>query len=58
VVKAFWASGYRDPALLQVLRDEQIDYPQNQAFQRELLAATGGHAELTGSEIARSTSDE
>ena len=58
VVKALWASGYRDPALLQVLRDEQIDYPQNQAFQRELLASTGGHAELTGSEIARSTGNE
>ncbi|WP_250627929.1 toll/interleukin-1 receptor domain-containing protein [Pinirhizobacter soli] len=58
VVKALWASGYRDPALLKVLRDEQIDYPQNLAFQRELLAATGGHAELTGSEIARSTGDE
>ena len=58
VVKALWASGYRDPALLQVLRREQIDYPQNTAFQRELLAATDGHAELTGHEIARSAGDE
>jgi tetratricopeptide (TPR) repeat protein len=58
VVKALWASGYRDPALLQALRREQIDYPQNTAFRRDLLVATDGHAELTGREIARSAGDE
>ncbi|HEY4146458.1 TIR domain-containing protein [Pinirhizobacter sp.] len=58
VIKRLWTSGYRDPALLQALRREQIDYPQNVTFQRELLAATGGHAELAGREIARSANDE
>jgi tetratricopeptide (TPR) repeat protein len=58
VVKTLWASGYRDPGLLQVLRNEQIDYPQNLVFQRELLAVTGSQADLAGSEIARSKGDE
>jgi eukaryotic-like serine/threonine-protein kinase len=42
VIQRLWASGYRDPGLLRVLRRERIDYPVNQAFQHELLVATGG----------------
>ncbi|PTR32532.1 TIR-like protein DUF1863 [Luteibacter sp. OK325] len=42
VIQRLWASGYRDPGLLRVLRREHIDYPVNQAFQHELLVATGG----------------
>lgn len=58
VIKALWASGYRDPGLLQVLRREHIDYPENVAFQRELLAATGGRTELKDRQLARSGNDE
>ncbi|WP_345777519.1 toll/interleukin-1 receptor domain-containing protein [Luteibacter sp. dw_328] len=42
VIQRLWASGYRDAGLLRVLRREHIDYPVNQAFQHELLVATGG----------------
>lgn len=42
IVQRLWASGYRDAGLLRVLRREGIDYPVNQAFQHELLVATGG----------------
>ena len=42
VIQRLWASGYRDAGLLRVLRRERIDYPVNQAFQHELLVATGG----------------
>jgi tetratricopeptide (TPR) repeat protein len=42
VIQRLWASGYRDAGLLRVLRREGIDYPMNQAFQHELLVATGG----------------
>jgi tetratricopeptide (TPR) repeat protein len=42
IIQRLWASGYRDAGLLRVLRREGIDYPVNQAFQHELLVATGG----------------
>lgn len=41
-IRSLWAGGYRDPALLQQLQREHIDYPVNEAFQHELVAATGG----------------
>ncbi|HJW05308.1 MAG TPA: TIR domain-containing protein [Rhodanobacter sp.] len=40
VIRQLWSSGYRDAALLAVLRRERIDYPVNAAFQQKLLAAT------------------
>ena len=40
VIRRLWGSGYRDAALLAVLRRERIDYPVNTAFQQKLLAAT------------------
>ncbi|MBT2144665.1 MULTISPECIES: toll/interleukin-1 receptor domain-containing protein [unclassified Rhodanobacter] len=40
VTRRLWGSGYRDAALLAVLRRERIDYPVNTAFQQKLLAAT------------------
>lgn len=40
-IRALWTAGYRDPALVQQLRRAHIDYPVNEAFQRELVAATG-----------------
>jgi tetratricopeptide (TPR) repeat protein len=43
LVRQLWNSGYRDAALLQVLRRERIDYPVNAAFQQQLLATSGGH---------------
>jgi tetratricopeptide (TPR) repeat protein len=42
VIRQLWNSGYRDAALLEVLRRQQIAYPVNAAFQQELLAATSG----------------
>ena len=39
IVQRLWESGYRDVALLQVLRHVQIDYPVNIAFQQRLQAA-------------------
>lgn len=41
-IRTLWNAGYRDPALVQQLRRARIDYPVNQAFQRELVAATAG----------------
>jgi len=40
VIRQLWDSGYRDAALLAILRREHIDYPVNTAFQQKLLAAT------------------
>lgn len=40
VIRQLWSSGYRDAALLAVLRRERIDYPVNAAFRQKLLAAT------------------
>jgi tetratricopeptide (TPR) repeat protein len=42
LIRTLWNAGYRDPALVQQLRRAHIDYPVNQAFQRELVAATVG----------------
>jgi eukaryotic-like serine/threonine-protein kinase len=42
LIETLRAAGYRDPALVQRLRSQHIDYPVNEAFQRELVAATGG----------------
>ncbi|WP_232309589.1 toll/interleukin-1 receptor domain-containing protein [Luteibacter yeojuensis] len=42
LIQKLWGGGYRDAALVQQLRRARIDYPVNAAFQRELLAATGG----------------
>jgi eukaryotic-like serine/threonine-protein kinase len=44
VIRQLWNSGYRDVALLAVLRREHIDYPVNTAFQQKLLAATDMNA--------------
>ena len=44
VIGQLWNSGFRDAALLAVLRRERIDYPVNTAFQQKLLAATGMNA--------------
>lgn len=40
-IRALWTAGYRDPGLVQQLKREHIDYPVNEAFQHELVAATG-----------------
>ncbi|UPG96044.1 toll/interleukin-1 receptor domain-containing protein [Luteibacter aegosomatissinici] len=42
LIRTLWSAGYRDLALVQQLRRARIDYPVNQAFQRELVAATAG----------------
>ncbi|SEJ05694.1 toll/interleukin-1 receptor domain-containing protein [Frateuria terrea] len=39
VIGRLWASGYRDPALLSLLRHEQIDYPRNPQFEQRLASA-------------------
>lgn len=41
-IRQLWTAGYRDIALVQRLRRNTIDYPVNEAFQRELVAATAG----------------
>ena len=40
IIQQLWNSGYRDLALLEVLRREGIDYPVNTKFQSQLQAAT------------------
>lgn len=40
LIQHLWNSGYRDPALLDVLQSEQIAYPVNSTFQQKLLTAT------------------
>jgi len=40
VIQQLWSSGYRDAALLAVLRHARIDYPVNAVFQQKLLTAT------------------
>ena len=44
VIRQLWSSGYRDAALLGVLRQQRIAYPVNAAFQQQLLAAVDGNA--------------
>jgi eukaryotic-like serine/threonine-protein kinase len=44
VIRQLWSIGYRDAALLAVLRPARIDYPVNAAFQQKLLAATDTNA--------------
>ncbi|WP_108471090.1 toll/interleukin-1 receptor domain-containing protein [Rhodanobacter thiooxydans] len=44
LIRQLWNSGYRDAALLAVLRREHIDYPVNMAFQQKLLAAADTNA--------------
>ncbi|EIM03085.1 hypothetical protein RHOFW104T7_17080 [Rhodanobacter thiooxydans] len=39
LIQQLWNSGYRDIALMNVLRRAHIDYPANTAFQQKLLAA-------------------
>lgn len=39
LVQQLWDSGYRDPDLLATLRQHDIDYPPNAAFQQRLQAA-------------------
>lgn len=41
VIQQLWNSGYRDAALLAVLKREQVDFPINAAFQQKMLATTG-----------------
>ncbi len=41
IIQQLWNSGYRDLALLDVLRDKEIEYPVNARFQSQLRAATG-----------------
>lgn len=47
-LQQLWRSGYRDPALVELLRRERIDYPVNAAFQHELLVATRSNARAPG----------
>ncbi|MFO1506904.1 MAG: TIR domain-containing protein [Lysobacterales bacterium] len=42
LIKQLWTSGYRDRALVDVLRRARIDYPPNPEFQAKLLAAARG----------------
>ena len=42
IIRQLWDSGYRDLALLEILRREGIDYPVNTKFQAQLQAANGG----------------
>ncbi|RCS30479.1 toll/interleukin-1 receptor domain-containing protein [Rhodanobacter denitrificans] len=44
LIRQLWNSGYRDAALLAVLRRERIDYPVNTVFRQKLLAAADTHA--------------
>ncbi len=41
IIRQLWDSGYRDLALLEILRREAIDYPANAKFQAQLQAAIG-----------------
>jgi tetratricopeptide (TPR) repeat protein len=41
LIRQLWDAGYRDAALLATLRNERIAYPVNEAFQKQLLAASG-----------------
>jgi tetratricopeptide (TPR) repeat protein len=41
-IERLWATGYRDSALLSVLSAQEIDYPPNENFQRQLMATDGG----------------
>ncbi len=41
VIQQLWGSGYRDVALVNVLKSEGIDYPINIAFQQKMLATDG-----------------
>jgi eukaryotic-like serine/threonine-protein kinase len=45
VIQKVWAGGYRDVALLNVLKGERIDYPINTAFQQKMLATDGPDAD-------------
>lgn len=40
-IERLWADGYRDEALLANLRENDIDYPPNEGFQHQLMAADG-----------------
>jgi eukaryotic-like serine/threonine-protein kinase len=42
IIRQLWDSGYRDLALLEILRREGIDYPVNAKFQAQLQAANVG----------------
>ena len=42
LIKRLWNIGYRDPALLSILRGAHIVYPVNPAFQKELLMPLTG----------------
>ncbi len=44
LIQQLWNSGYRDMALVNVLRRAHIDYPANTAFQQKLLAAIDTNA--------------
>jgi eukaryotic-like serine/threonine-protein kinase len=51
LIQRLWTAGYRDPALLAILRRAQIDYPVNQAFQIKLQASIAdrkGRPDQTG----------
>ena len=41
IVQQLWKSGYRDPATLDLLKREGIDYPVNAGVQSQLQAASG-----------------
>jgi len=48
LIQQLWNSGYRDIALMNVLRREHIDYPANKAFQQKLLTAIDTNARPQG----------
>lgn len=41
-IDRLWAGGYRDASLLALLARRGIDYPPNESFQRQLMAADEG----------------
>jgi hypothetical protein len=43
-IERLWADGYRDTALLASLQAQGIEYPPNEGFQRQLMAADGAVA--------------
>lgn len=45
LIERLWKSGYRDTALLTILRSHRIDYPPGESLQRQPMAAIGGQTD-------------
>lgn len=45
LIERLWTAGYRDAALLTILRNRRIDYPLNEPLQRQPIAANGGQSD-------------